>query len=314
MTAEQARTTHSIVIPVFDEHDGLPALHAKLRELVGALAPDDLEILLVNDGSRDGSEELLDAMAQQDPRLHVLHLSRNFGHQLAITAGVDAATGDTVTVIDADLQDPPEVIPLLIEKWREGFEVVYAVRRVRPGETVLKRWTAAAFYRVIRALISIDLPADAGDFRLMDRKVVHALRRMEEQHRFVRGMVSWVGFCQTRVLYDREARPFGKSHYPWVKMFLFALDGITSFSIAPLRFATVLGFAAAVFALCSLVWAVYIKYFTDTAVLGWLSVMCAVLFVGAAQLITLGILGEYIGRIYHEVKRRPLYLVKRRVR
>jgi dolichol-phosphate mannosyltransferase len=242
-----------------------------------------------------------------------LHLSRNFGHQTAITAGIEWAHGDTVTVMDADLQDPPEVILELIAKWREGFEVVYAVRRMREGETVFKLWTAKIFYRMIRKLTRVDIPVDTGDFRLMDRKAIDAFLKMPERHRFVRGMVSWVGFRQGGVLYDRASRVHGQTHYPFRKMFKFALDGVTSFSIFPLQIASYIGMLAAAVAFVGILYTLYFKFFTDRTVQGWSSIMIVVLFLGGAQLLALGIIGEYLGRTYDESRRRPLYFVGRAV-
>ncbi|MEO5970371.1 MAG: glycosyltransferase family 2 protein [Bdellovibrionia bacterium] len=243
----------------------------------------------------------------------VIHLSRNFGHQLAITAGLERARGNTVSVIDADLQDPPEVIAELIARWTEGFDVVYAIRRSRSGETKFKLWTAKLFYRTIRRFTQIDIPLDTGDFRLMDRKVVNAFLQLRERHRFVRGLVSWLGFRQTGVHYDRAERKFGKTHYPLSKMIRFATDGITSFSSVPLRLATYTGFVSSVAALCVGAWTLYVKFVAGKAIPGWTSVMLVVLFMGGIQLLALGIFGEYLGRTYDEIKGRPLYLVQRAV-
>jgi glycosyltransferase involved in cell wall biosynthesis len=305
--------THSIVIPVYNEHDGIDTLTTRMQALATNLAPAHLEFILVNDGSTDGSDRKLDAAAANDPRFKVVHLSRNFGHQLAITAGMEWASGQTVTVIDADLQDPPELIADLIAKWREGFDVVYAVRRSRAGETRFKLWTASKFYRLIHRLTRIDIPMDVGDFRLMDRKVVDAFLRMRENHRFVRGMITWVGFRQIGIPYDRAERQFGESHYPLKKMIRFAIDGVTGFSTIPLQLATYLGVLSAVIALLIALWTIYVKFFAHEAIQGWTSVMLAVLFLGGAQLLALGIFGEYLGRTYEEVKDRPLYLVGKAV-
>ena len=322
---------HSIVIPVFNEVAGLPALAARLRALghtpqapadvvkpAGLTRVDDspaiaFEFLLVNDGSTDGSEAVLDSLAQSDPRFKILHFSRNFGHQMAISAGLEWATGETVTVIDADLQDPPEMILEFIKKWHEGFEVVYGVRRAREGETVFKIFTAKIFYRLIRRLTNVSIPVDAGDFRLMDRRAVNALLAMKERHRFVRGMVSWVGFRQTGLLYNRERRQFGETHYPFRKMLRFALDGITSFSAVPLQLATYGGLCTALIALALGFWVLYTRLFTNQTIQGWTSLILVVLFLGGVQLLALGVLGEYLGRIYDEVKHRPLYLVSRAI-
>jgi polyisoprenyl-phosphate glycosyltransferase len=308
---QDAVVLHSFVIPVFNEAQGLEPLRSRLSALFTSLAPDSAEVIFVNDGSRDGSGEILDRFHKEDPRFKVIHLSRNFGHQLAITAGLDWADGDTVIVMDADLQDPPELARELIAKWREGFEVVFAQRRRRVGETWFKLFTAKVFYRTIRRLTNVDIPLDTGDFRLMDRRAVLAFRELREQSRFVRGMVSWLGFRQTGVLYDRDERKFGETHYPLKKMIRFAIDGITSFSAIPLRIATYLGLLSALTALVLAIWTLYVRFATGLAIPGWSSVMLAVLFLGGAQLVCLGIFGEYLGRTYNEAKRRPLYFVGR---
>jgi glycosyltransferase involved in cell wall biosynthesis len=302
---------HSIVIPVYNEAEGIPSLLLRLEKLADKIKPETVEMIFVNDGSKDQSGDILDAATAQSPLFKVLHFSRNFGHQLAITAGIEMAQGRTVTVIDADLQDPPELIPDLISKWREGFDVVYAVRRTRVGETQFKLWTAKLFYRVLRKLTDVDIPLDTGDFRLMDRKVVDSFLRLRERHRFVRGMVAWLGFRQTGILYDRAEREFCETHYPLKKMIRFAFDGITSFSTVPLRLATYLGILSATVALLMGVWTLYIKLFTGEAIQGWASVMLMVLFLGGMQLLTLGIFGEYLGRVYDEGKARPLFLIAR---
>ena len=306
---------HSLVIPVFNEGEGIDALYgevARVADLVQA-SGDALEVILVNDGSRDNSGDRLNALAARDSRFKVLHFSRNFGHQIAITAGLEWASGATVSVMDADLQDPPEVILDFIAKWREGYEVVFAVRRHREGETFFKLATAKLFYRLIRRMTSVDIPVDTGDFRLMDRKAVDALLSLRERHRFVRGLVSWVGFRQTGVPYDRRSRRFGATHYPFRKMLRFALDGITSFSAVPLQAATYLGLFAAVAAFGIGLWTLYARFMTDRTVQGWSSMMLVMLFLGGVQLMALGIIGEYLGRVYDEVKGRPLYLLSRAV-
>jgi dolichol-phosphate mannosyltransferase len=269
--------------------------------------------VLVNDGSRDRSLLLLRELHARDPRIKVLSFSRNFGHQLAITAGTDYAQGRAVVVIDSDLQDPPEVIPELIARWREGYEVVYAVRREREGETWFKTTTAALFYRLINRITSVDIPPDAGDFRLMDRKVVDALARIREHHRFMRGLSVWVGFKSTGHPYERHARKAGNTNYPLRKMLKLALDGITSFSYLPLQLATYLGFVTAAMSLLFILVVVAMRLIApeaeEAAFYGQASTLAAVLFIGAVQLISLGIIGEYVGRIYDEVKGRPLYIV-----
>jgi dolichol-phosphate mannosyltransferase len=269
----------------------------------------DAEVLFVNDGSRDRSMELLRGIAQAEPRYRILSFARNFGHQTAITAGVDYARGEAVVVMDADLQDPPEVVLEMVAKWREGFDVVYGRRRGRAGETWFKLLTARWFYRVFAAMIPIEVPLDTGDFRLMSRKVVVALRELREVHRFVRGMVAWVGFKQTEVVYDRPGRFAGETKYPLRKMVRFALDGITSFSVLPLRFATYLGMLTSLGSVGVIAYALLAKYLYHQAVPGWTALMIIVTIFASVQLLMIGILGEYVGRVYEEVKRRPLYVV-----
>lgn len=303
---------HSIVIPVYNEAAGLETLFARMRQVIDSIS-DPCEVVLVNDGSKDGSEMGLDAIHARDPRFKVIHFSRNFGHQIAITAGMAFANGDTVTVMDADLQDPPEVIREFIEKWREGFEVVYGVRRHREGETAFKLWTAKAFYRIIRRVTNLDIPVDAGDFRLVDRKVADALISLRERHRYVRGLVSWVGFRQTGVQYDRARREHGETHYPFTKMLKLAFDGIASFSFLPLRISTWLGFTSSAVAFLGVIWALYLRFFTNQTIHGWTSMILVVLFFGGVQLLSLGVIGEYLGRMFDEVRQRPLYLVSRKL-
>jgi dolichol-phosphate mannosyltransferase len=303
----------SVVIPVFNEAETIPELDRRLKALFASLASiaGSWEAVFVDDGSRDGSGDMLDALARAEPRYKIIGFSRNFGHQAAITAGIDRAEGDAVVVMDADLQDPPEVVQLMLDKVAQGFDVVYGVRKRRQAETLFKRATASLFYRLIRAMTRVDIPADAGDFRLMTRPVVLALRALREQHRFVRGMVAWVGFRQTAVHYDREARFAGETKYPLRKMLRFAIDGITSFSVLPLRMATWLGLFAGSAAVLVGVWLFFVKFLHLGAVPGWVSIMVAVTFGFSAQLVMTGILGEYIGRIYEEIKRRPLYIANR---
>lgn len=298
----------SVVLPVFNEAATLGELH---RRLLAVLEEDgeSFEILYVDDGSTDESRALLLELHRQDPRVVVLGLSRNFGHQLAITAGVDHARGDAVIVMDADLQDPPEVIPDLVARWREGFDVVYAVREARSGEGMVKRGTAWAFYRVLRLLTPVDVPLDAGDFRLLSRRAADALVRLREQNRFVRGMARWVGFRQAAVVYRRDPRHAGTSKYTAWRMLRLATDAIFAFSKVPLRLATVLGTGVAAGALAWAAWAVFRRLTADAPVDGWTSLIVAVLGIGAVQLVCLGIIGEYIGRIHDEVRARPLYLV-----
>lgn len=305
----------SVVIPVYNEQDTIPELDRRLKAMLANLPQvgNDWEVLFVDDGSRDQSRELLISLAEQENRYRVIAFSRNFGHQFAITAGVDRAEGNAVVVMDADLQDPPSVIAQMLQKQAEGFDVIYGVRRKRKGENWFKRATAAMFYRLIHSITGVDIPVDAGDFRLMSRAVVLTLRALREQHRFVRGMVAWVGFKQTAVYYDREARFAGSTKYPFQKMLRFALDGITSFSVVPLRIATWLGMFAALCAVGVGTWAITVKILGLGTVPGWTTIMFAVALGSSAQLLMTGILGEYVGRIYEEIKRRPLYVVEKEV-
>ena len=305
----------SVVVPCYNEEAVLHETHRRLGAVLEALAAAeglDYEVVYVDDGSRDRTPLLLQQLQAGDPRVRVVRFSRNFGHQIAVTAGVEHARGDAVVLIDADLQDPPELIHAMVRRWREGVDVAYGVRTDRPGESRFKLATAKAFYRGINRLSETPIPLDTGDFRLMDRKVVEALAAMPERDRFVRGMVSWVGFRQVAVPYRREARFAGESKYPLVKMVRFALDGVTSFSVQPLRVATWAGFAVSALALAGVGYALGLRLFTSTWVPGWTAMMIAVLFLGGVQLLSLGVIGEYVGRIYGEAKRRPLYLVAER--
>jgi glycosyltransferase involved in cell wall biosynthesis len=267
------------------------------------------EIIFINDGSRDDSTMLLRDFQDRDARVKFLNFSRNFGHQIAITAGLDYSSGQAAVVMDADLQDPPEVIPRLIEQWRKGYDIVFAVRAKRQGEGFFKRATAALFYRLFRHMAATEIPLDAGDFRLMSRRAVEALQSIRERNRFIRGLAGWIGFRQTAVTYVRDVRQAGETKYPLKKMLRFALNGLLSFSVVPLQLASYLGFLISSIGFFYIVYAIGLKLFTDRVVLGWTSVMVAVLFLGGVQLISLGIIGEYIGRIYDEVKQRPLYVV-----
>lgn len=300
----------SLVLPVYNEEAVLPALSSRLEALLARLDPGrSWEVLFVDDGSSDRSRELIGHLCEQDPRYKVIGFSRNFGHQIAISAGIDAANGEAVVVMDADLQDPPEVVEAMLEKYREGFDVVYAVRKRRHGESWFKRATAALFYRVLKAVVGVSIPADAGDFRLMSRRTVLALRGLREANRFVRGMVAWVGFRQTAIHYERQARVAGETHYPLRKMLRFATDGLVSFSTLPLRIATLLGVLSGLIAAGVAVWVVYVVVTGAPAVPGWATLMLGISLASSAQLLMTGILGEYLGRVYDEVKRRPLYLV-----
>lgn len=300
----------SVVLPVFNEDGGLAELYSRLKAVLTKMGTPH-EIIFVNDGSRDRSWDVILGLASQDRLVKAVNLSRNFGHQLAITAGIDVSRGATVVVMDSDLQDPPELIATLYEKSREGFDVVYAQRRTREGETWFKRATAKLFYRLIRRMTTVDIPVDTGDFRLMSRRVVDDLKRLQEQSRFVRGLVTWVGYNQTPLLYDRECRYGGDTKYPVTTMMKFALDGITGFSSQPLRLASHAGLLLAAASLALMVaFTIYKLTGGSGLVPGWTSLIVAVLFLGGLQLLAIGILGEYIGRIYEEAKHRPLYLIQ----
>jgi dolichol-phosphate mannosyltransferase len=300
---------YSIVAPIYNELDNLDELYRRVREVMSA-GHGTWELVLVDDGSTDGSTERIRELARQDRHIRPVIFARNFGHQIAITAGWDYARGEAVIIIDADLQDPPEVIPEMIARWKEGFEVVYAVRAGREGETWFKRVTAAAFYRIIYRITDVKIPVDTGDFRLMDRKVVDVLKTMREGHRFARGMSAWVGFRQVGVVYQRAARHVGVTKYPFKKMLKLALNAITGFSYFPLQLATYVGFVAAVLSILAIPVVIFMRLAGHSAFLGQATTLIAVLFLGGVQLISLGVLGEYIGRIYDEAKGRPLYIVR----
>lgn len=300
----------SIVVPVYNEEAILPELTRRIEAVISDLPRYDWEVLYVDDGSSDGSAVVLQQLTQHHPWLKVLFLSRNFGHQTAITAGIDYAGGDAVILIDGDLQDPPEVVEQLLEKWEEGFDVVTARRKRRNGESALKLFTAYAFYRTLRFMSSTNIPVDTGDFRLIGRKVVDALKRMPERSRFLRGMVSWAGFRQTEVEYERDPRMTGKTKYTFVKMFRLAANGILSFSRVPLQVIMGLGVFFSLASFFGIVAVLYETLVLHTTVRGWSSLMSAVLFMGGIQLICLGMIGSYVGRIFDEVRARPLYFIR----
>ncbi len=300
--------TYSLVVPAFNEEGTIAALAARLGQVMDRL-DGDAEAILVDDGSSDRTHELMLRAAAADPRIRVVRLSRNFGHQIALTAGVDLATGEAVVVLDADLQDPPEVVLELAARWREGYDVVYAIRDVREGETRFKRATAALFYRAFNRISEVKVPLDVGDFRLVDRRVLDVLARMRESNRFVRGMFSWVGLRQTGVLYRRSERFAGETHYPLRKMLRFAVTGLISFSAAPLRAALNLGFLVSGLSFALAGWSLIVKLAGFYHVPGWTSIVVVTTLLGGIQLIVLGVIGEYIGDIHVEVKRRPLYVI-----
>jgi polyisoprenyl-phosphate glycosyltransferase len=299
-------TLLSVVAPVYNEEE---LVEAFVQRTCAALADYTFELVLVNDGSSDETPRLLDRIAAQDPRVRVIHLSRNFGHQAALTAGLEHALGDAVAMIDADLQDPPELIPRMVEQWASGAEVVYAVRRHRPGETAFKLATASWFYKLFNKLTQVDLEPNSGDFRLLDRRALDALLSMTERSRFLRGMTVWVGFTQTAVPYEREARAAGETKYTLRKMLRFSLDAIASFSHLPLQLATYIGLLSAGVAFVAIP-VVIALHFAGSYLPGFGTLTIAILLIGGIQLIALGVIGEYVGRIYDEVKHRPLYIVR----
>jgi polyisoprenyl-phosphate glycosyltransferase len=300
--------TFTIIAPVYNESGSLPELYRRLNEVMSQ-AGEEWELILVDDGSRDGSTQMIRELAEKDPHVRPVIFARNFGHQLAVTAGLDYSRGQAVIIIDSDLQDPPEVVLDLIKKWREGYQVVYAQRTERVGETWFKKFTASLFYRLIYTITDVRIPMDTGDFRLLDRKVVTVLNRMRERHRFLRGMSIWVGFRQVGVPYKRAARFAGETKYPLKKMIKFASDAITSFSYFPLQLATYMGFICAAISIILIPVVAIWRAINQAAFFGQASTLIAVLFLGGVQLICLGILGEYLGRVFDEVKGRPLYIV-----
>lgn len=303
----------SVVIPCFNEESVLREVQRRLVEVLSQIEDAEYEIIYVDDGSQDGTSDVLRELQTSCGQVRVLRLSRNFGHQIAVTAGLEHSSGGAVVVIDADLQDPPEVISEMVARYRDGYDVVYGLRTGRDGETQFKLWTAKLFYRLLNRVSKVQIPPDVGDFRLMSRRAVAAVLAMPERDRFLRGMVSWAGFKQVAVLYERAPRRAGETKYPLTKMIRFAVDGILSFSFAPLRLATWTGFATMAVAFAGIIYAVLLRLYTHDWVRGWASIFVAVLFLGGVQLICIGIIGEYIGRIYGEVKQRPLYFLQERL-
>ena len=299
----------SIIVPIYNEEPTLLELYKRIVAVMESTG-DAWEFVMVDDGSSDRSPELIQEYAEKDGRVRPVIFARNFGHQIAVTAGLDYCRGQAVIIIDADLQDPPEVILELIEKWRQGFEVVYAIRKARQGESWFKLATAKLFYRIINRITSIDIPLDTGDFRLLDQKVVQVMKRMREHHRFLRGMSAWVGFKQTGVEYERAARYAGETHYPPKKMLVLAVTAITGFSFWPLQVAMYMGFIASGISILAIPLVAVMRLAGNQAFFGQATTLIAVLFLGGVQLISLGILGEYIGRLYDEARDRPLYIVR----
>jgi glycosyltransferase involved in cell wall biosynthesis len=305
-----AEPVYCVIVPVYNEEAGLQAFHSRLAATMEGVG-ETWEVLYVNDGSVDASLSVMQWLKASDRHVSLLNLSRNFGKEIAISAGLDHGRGQAVIVIDADLQDPPEVIPQLIDGWRSGSDMVYAQRRAREGETWLKRTTATYFYRLMRHTGHVSLPHDTGDFRLMSRRVVDAVRQMREQHRFMKGMFAWVGYPSMAVLYDRAPRHAGTTKWTYWRLWNLALEGITSFTVMPLKVATYLGLVVAIFALVYFAYIVGLTLLYGNPVAGYPSLLAVILVLGAVQMITLGIIGEYLGRVFNETKGRPLYLVER---
>jgi dolichol-phosphate mannosyltransferase len=300
---------YSIVIPVYNEEEVIEHTYHRLNHVMKAIN-EPYELIFINDGSRDQTYEKLERIEQIDPNVRVLDFSRNFGHQIAITAGMDHALGQAIVVIDADLQDPPELIHDMIAKWKEGYDVVYAKRVSRNGETWFKKASASLFYRILHRLSDVDIPIDTGDFRLIDRQVADQLKEIREKNRFVRGLVSWVGFRQTAVEYERDERLYGETKYPLKKMIKLSVDGMTSFSIKPLKITSYLGVLSSIAGFLYMIYVLYLRVFTANTVTGWASAIIIQLFFSGITLIMLGIIGEYVGRIHDESKNRPIYIIR----
>ena len=300
----------SVIIPIYNEEGNIRPLIERLRGVIGTMGLNTVEYIFVNDGSRDRSMEIITELSKNNSEIRFINLSRNFGHQIAVTAGLENSSGDAIVIIDADLQDPPELIPALYQKLKSGFEVVYAKRKSRQGESFMKKFTAKIFYRILSKMTSISIPVDTGDFRIVDRKIVEVLKKMPEQQKFLRGQISWIGFNQTYVEYDRDERNAGKTGYTYKKMIRLALDGITSFSNFPLKIVTIAGFVVSGISFVMILYALYSRFISMDYQPGWASLMLAVLFIGGIQLIGIGIIGEYISRMSANIRNRPLYVVK----
>ncbi|MFN0190012.1 MAG: glycosyltransferase family 2 protein [Bacteroidia bacterium] len=300
----------SIIIPIYNEEGNLPKLYDRLTKVANSLNV-SYELIFVNDGSRDNSLPLIISFANQDKHVKYINFSRNFGHQIAVTAGIDYCKGEAVAIIDADLQDPPELILELYKKMEEGYQVIYAQRRSRSGESFMKKLTAKMFYRILSKITSIQIPVDTGDFRIMHRKIVDVLKQMPEQQKYLRGQIAWAGFSQTYILYDRDERNAGATGYTYKKMIRLALDGITGFSNLPLKFATIAGFIVSGITFLISLYALYARFVSKDFVPGWTSLILAVLFIGGVQLISIGIIGEYISRMSANVRNRPVYVVEK---
>ena len=299
----------SIIIPIYNEEGNLNLLYERISRVASGIT-NNYELVFINDGSRDNSLPMIISMAERDAHVRYINFSRNFGHQIAVTAGIDHCTGEAVAIIDADLQDPPELIVELYNKMKEGYQVVYARRRSRSGESFMKKFTAKMFYRILAKITSIKIPVDTGDFRIMHRKIIDVLKQMPEQQKYLRGQIAWAGFRQTYLFYDRDERYAGATGYTYKKMIRFALDGITGFSNLPLKFATIAGFIVSGVTFLVSLYALYARFIAKDYVPGWTSLILAVLFIGGVQLISIGIIGEYISRMSANVRNRPLYIVE----
>ena len=299
----------SVIIPVFNEEKNIQNLYDRLSGVMKKLGV-SYELIFVNDGSRDASIGLIKVLSKEHLEVKYIDFSRNFGHQIAVTAGLDKTSGDAVVIIDADLQDPPELIIDMWEKRKEGFDVIYAKRKNRKGESFLKLWTAKVFYRILSKMTAISIPVDTGDFRMIDKKIVQVLREMPEKNKYLRGQISWIGFNQTFVEYDRAERLAGETGYTYRKMLRFALDGITGFSDVPLKIVTFFGFIVSFIAFLVAIYALFAKFVWENSVPGWTSLMIAILFIGGIQMIAIGIIGEYLSRMNHNLRDRPLYIIR----
>ena len=309
MTSTKNPIAISVIVPIYNEEENIPVLYQRLRDSVLKVS-EHYELIFVNDGSNDASIFELIKLTEQDHRVYYLNFSRNFGHQIAVTAGLNHCKGEAVVIIDGDLQDPPELIVALHAKFKEGFNVVYAKRLKRKGESIFKKVTAKLFYRILKSITSVDIPLDTGDFRLIDQKVVKYLNQMPEQNKFIRGQIAWLGFKQTEVLYNRNSRNAGKTGYTVGKMLRFAMDGITGFSDKPLLFVSRLGFAISFVAFLIILYAIYSHYILDRTITGWTSLIVSFMFIGGIQLISIGVIGEYISRMNKNILDRPLYIIE----
>lgn len=310
MKESKSTTELSIVVPIFNEEPIITELHQRLSSAAKSISP-NYEIIFVNDGSKDNSLIAIHRLSELDKNCYYINFSRNFGHQLAVTAGLDVARGEAVVIIDGDLQDPPELIPQMYEKYKEGYDVVYAKRKQRKGESIFKKLTAKMFYRILQKITNINIPLDVGDFRLIDKKVVKALKLMPEKNKFLRGQIAWLGFSSTHVLFDRDQRKHGKTGYTFSKMMHFAMDGITSFSDKPLQFVSKLGFFISIISFLIILYACYSHFVLNQTITGWTSLIISSMFIGGVQLISLGVIGAYVSRINKNVQNRPLYIIEK---